>query len=83
MTLNRKQIAAAAVVWFVLPQVVLWPFRSTLAELFPQPTAWQTVGMVLGLIVIFVLGVGYWNLRQRINERDREGDRQKYTVADD
>jgi chromate transport protein ChrA len=73
--MNRKQIAAAAIVVFVLPQILLLPFRSQLQQIVPPVSVWQSVGMLLGLVVIFVLGIGYWNLRARNrhlrNERER------------
>jgi uncharacterized membrane protein YphA (DoxX/SURF4 family) len=73
--MNRRQIAAAAVVVFVLPQILLLPFRSQLQQIVPPVSVWQTGAMVLGLVVIFVLGIGYWNLRARNrhlrNERER------------
>lgn len=64
--MNRRQIAAAAVLWFIGPQVALWPFRGTLQSLFPQPTVWQASGMLLGSVALFVCGVYCWSLRQRV-----------------
>lgn len=63
--MNRHQIAAAAVLWFVVPQIALWPFRGTLEAIFPEPTLWQAVGMLMGSTIIFALGVYALTLRQR------------------
>lgn len=64
--MNRRSVAAAAILWFAVPQVLLWPFKSQLQQLFPEPTVWQAVGMFMSSTIIFALGVYCWSLRQRV-----------------
>lgn len=61
---DRPKIALAFVVLFVIPPVSLLPFREPLQALVPEPTLWQTGGMVLGGLLLFALGVRWWQLQE-------------------
>ena len=78
--MNRQQIVGAVVVVFILPQILLWPFQSQLQQLVPHPTGWQSIGMLLGLVLVFALSVTVWNQRLRLNAQ-QEGERAKYRAT--
>ena len=78
--MNRQQIVGAIVVVLILPQILLWPFQSQLQQLVPHPTVWQSIGMLLGLVLVFALSVTVWNQRLRLNAQ-QEGERAKYRAT--
>ena len=66
---------------FIVPAIVLQPVRPMLVGLLPQPTAWQSVSMFLSTIIITILAIYAYNLRQRIKHLEREVKRAKYRAT--
>jgi 4-hydroxybenzoate polyprenyltransferase len=73
--ISVRQGIAIFLVTFVLPVLILLPFRAELMTIVPQPTLWQTLNNVLGSILLTGLLIYSYNKRQRIQEQDREIER--------
>lgn len=65
---------------FILPAIAAQPFRSEIVAIVPlaEPTLWQSVSSLIGSAIVVGLAVYAWNQRKRIQELEREVERQKY-----
>lgn len=68
--LTGRRVLLAFVALFVVPPIVLQPVRPVLVDIVPQPTLWQSVALLLGQVLLFVLAVRWWTLRQRLAALD-------------
>jgi hypothetical protein len=78
--ISLKQGIGIFVLVFILPAIVLVPMRTEIMAIVPlaEPTLWQSLNNLVGSAIIIGLAVFAWNQRKRIQQLEREVERQKY-----
>lgn len=76
--ISLKQGIGLFLAIFILPAIVLMPFRAELMALVGTPAWLSAMNNLLGAAIITGLAVYAWNQRKRIQELEREVERERY-----